>query len=51
MNQNYLSWIQDLKLRIKSAQLKASVSVNTEMIKLYWDIGKSIVEKQTTQAW
>ena len=51
MNQNYFNWIQDIKFRIRSAQLKASVAVNTEMIRLYWDIGKSIVEKQTAHSW
>ena len=51
MNQNYFNWIQDIKFRIRSAQLKASVAVITEMIRLYWDIGKSIVEKQTAHSW
>lgn len=51
MDNSYKNWIQDLKLRIYSAQLKASVSVNSEMIMLYWDIGKSIVEKQNEFNW
>jgi predicted nuclease of restriction endonuclease-like (RecB) superfamily len=51
MNTNYINWIQELKLRISSAQLKASIAVNEEMIILYWDIGRSIVEKQHSFAW
>ena len=51
MDNSYKNWIQDLKRRIYSAQLKASVSVNSEMIMLYWDIGKSIVEKQNEFNW
>jgi len=51
MDNAYIQWIQELKQKIKSAQLKASIAVNEEMILLYWDIGKSIVEKQHAFAW
>jgi predicted nuclease of restriction endonuclease-like (RecB) superfamily len=47
----YFNWIQDLKQRIRSAQIKASISVNEEMIMLYWEIGKSIIDKQDEFAW
>lgn len=47
----YKNWIQDLKLRIRSTQVKAAVSVNGQMIMLYWEIGKSIVEKQDKHDW
>lgn len=48
---NYINWIKDLKQRISTAQIKASITVNQEMILLYWDIGKSIVDKQTEFGW
>ncbi|REG87084.1 PDDEXK nuclease domain-containing protein [Algoriphagus antarcticus] len=51
MDKTYIDWIESLKQKIKSAQLKASIAVNEEMIRLYWDIGKSIVEKQESFAW
>ena len=51
MDKDYLDWIQDLKARIRNAQIKASIAVNEEMLMLYWDIGKSIVEKQNQFAW
>ncbi len=51
MDNAYIQWIQELKQKIKLAQLKASIAVNEEMILLYWDIGKSIVEKQHEFAW
>jgi predicted nuclease of restriction endonuclease-like (RecB) superfamily len=51
MNEQYIVWIQELKQKIHSAQLKASVAVNVQMLMLYWDIGKSIVEKQNQFAW
>lgn len=51
MNKEYIEWIQELKQRISSSQIKASIAVNEEMILLYWDIGKSIVQKQSEFAW
>ena len=40
-----------LKTRIESARLSAARSVNRELILLYWDIGRGIVEKQTVEGW
>lgn len=51
MDKAYLDWIQNLKLRIQTAQIKASIAVNESLILLYWDIGKSIVEKQNEFSW
>lgn len=34
MDKVYIDWIQELKQKIKSAQLKASIAVNEEMILL-----------------
>jgi len=51
MDKEYKIWLINLKNKIRSAQLKASVSVNEHMILLYWEIGKSIVEKQSEQQW
>ena len=45
----YKDWFIGLKSKIRSAQLKAAVAVNAELITLYWDLGKMIAEKQT--AW
>ncbi len=47
----YLELLADIKQRIRSAQYEALKAVNTEMIALYWDIGKSIIEKQTNAGW
>jgi predicted nuclease of restriction endonuclease-like (RecB) superfamily len=45
----YASLLTDLKARVRAAQLRAAVSVNRELIRLYWDIGKIIVEAQKTR--
>lgn len=47
----YSKFITSLKAKIRSAQLKASVSVNREMLLLYWEIGKDIVERQEKCGW
>jgi predicted nuclease of restriction endonuclease-like (RecB) superfamily len=47
----YHELLKDLKKRIQTAQLKAALSVNQELIKLYWDIGKEIVGRQKTSGW
>jgi predicted nuclease of restriction endonuclease-like (RecB) superfamily len=47
----YTSFLLDIKQRIQSAQIKASVSVNQELLRLYWDLGERIVEKQKQASW
>ena len=42
----YKSWISELKTRYKQAQIKASVAVNGELLKFYFELGKDISEKQ-----
>ena len=43
-NNDYLNWVRELKTLIQKTQIKASISVNVELIQLYWNIGKSISE-------
>ncbi len=50
-DKEYKSWLTSIKSRIHSAQLKAAVSVNTELLSLYWKIGADIVEKQSRAKW
>jgi hypothetical protein len=47
----YTTLLADLKARVRAAQLRAAVSVNRELILLYWDIGKIIVESQKTKGY
>ena len=47
----YRAYVSDLKKRIHSAQLKAAHAANSELIELYWEIGKSIIERQKTAKW
>src|SRR3989338_6873166 len=47
----YASFLQEIKKRISDAQYAALKSVNKELISLYWDLGKGIVEKQHKFGW
>ena len=48
---NYTKFITSLKTKVRSAQIKGAIAVNRELIKLYWDIGKDIFEKQKLKGW
>ncbi len=48
---DYAEFLRDLKTRVRSAQLKAAVAVNRELIALYWEIGKGIVSRQESAGW
>lgn len=45
------NWLEPIKNQIRNSQIKASLSVNKEMISLYWYLGKKITEKQTISKW
>ena len=47
----YKLWIEEIKSKIQSSQIRASVKVNYEMLDLYWQIGKDITEKQKYSKW
>jgi len=47
----YAGLLQDVKERIRSAQYEALKVVNKELIGLYWDIGRMIVERQKGETW
>ena len=50
-SETYKNRITEIKQKISSAQIKASLSVNNEMLRLYWDLGQSISEKLLLANW
>src|SRR5215213_9458151 len=48
---NYAEFLQSLKERIAAAQVKAALAVNRELVLLYWQIGREILERQKAQGW
>jgi predicted nuclease of restriction endonuclease-like (RecB) superfamily len=49
--ESYTTWLGELKQRIQSAQQRAALSVNRELVLLYWHIGHDILERQKAQGW
>ncbi len=47
----YAELLAELKQRIQSAQLRASLSVNRELTLLYWQIGREILLRQERESW
>ncbi|MFA5180801.1 MAG: PDDEXK nuclease domain-containing protein [Syntrophales bacterium] len=47
----YRQFIEDLKTRVACARISAARAVNRDLILLYWDIGRGIMEKQQTLGW
>jgi predicted nuclease of restriction endonuclease-like (RecB) superfamily len=45
LSKEYKDWIIELKNKVRSAQLKAAVAVNSALIEFYWELGKMISEK------
>ncbi|MBD3421096.1 MAG: DUF1016 family protein [Chitinivibrionales bacterium] len=50
-DQMYIHWIKDLKSKVRQIQLKAAVTVNTELLRFYWDLGAEIAEKEKATSW
>lgn len=48
---DYAPLLAELKERVRAAQLKATLSVNREMLLLYWHIGRRLLESQRQQGW
>ena len=51
ITKTYAEFLSDLKTRIAAARNQAARAVNQELILLYWDIGKSILDTQAREGW
>lgn len=51
MTLDYPVLLEDLKARIRAAQVKAALAVNRELVLLYWEIGRRILESQEREGW
>lgn len=50
-NNDYKTWLSELKSTIQQRQIKAALAVNSELIRLYWELGSQIVQKQENAKW
>lgn len=51
LDQNYKSFLKDLKSRLRTSQIKAGLAVNKELIKFYWELGSDIIKYQKQYKW
>lgn len=47
----YADWLAELKARIHRAQQRATLTVNRELVLLYWQMGRDILARQALQGW
>ena len=47
----YADWLASLKTSIHHARQRAALAVNQELIGLYWQIGRDILQRQAEQGW
>ena len=45
----YRSWIRDIRNRYRASQIKTAIAVNRELISFYWLLGKDIVEREAVK--
>ncbi|WP_313931975.1 MULTISPECIES: PDDEXK nuclease domain-containing protein [Nostoc] len=48
---NYDAFLNMLKQRVRSAQMRAALAVNQELVLLYWQIGREILQRQQDEGW
>lgn len=48
---SYVAFLKLAKEKVKSAQIRAALAVNTEMLLFYWDLGCMMIEQQAKSSW
>ncbi len=51
IDKDYTQWVEDLSVRYRKSQIKASVKVNQELLKYYWELGRDIEEMHVEERW
>lgn len=51
LHSEYNEWLTTLKLQIRTAQQRAVLAVNHELVRLYWSIGADITKQIREQGW
>jgi predicted nuclease of restriction endonuclease-like (RecB) superfamily len=48
---DYVVWLTSMKARIHAAQQRAALAVNRELLALYWQLGRDILDRQAAGLW
>lgn len=51
LNKDYKNFFSGIKDRLKTAQIRAALAANSELIKFYWELGSELIEKQKALKW
>ncbi|MDR0625695.1 MAG: DUF1016 N-terminal domain-containing protein, partial [Bifidobacteriaceae bacterium] len=51
MPDGYAEWIADLKARVRATQFRAARAANIEVLRLYWSVGRDLIEKREALGW
>ncbi len=51
MNKDYIRLLSKIKEQIQNAQIKATITANSQMLLLYWQLGNIILENQSNKGW
>lgn len=51
IDRDYANWIDELKSRYRSAQVKAAVKVNAEKLLFNWELGRDLVVRKAEERW
>ncbi len=51
ISSEYKKWLNEIKQRFQSSQIKASMQVNSTLLEFYWNLGSEITEKQKNSTW
>lgn len=51
LDEHYKHFLSRIKQRLKSAQMRAALAANTELINFYWELGNDLVAKQKSHKW
>ena len=51
LSPEYVEFVTELKSRIQSARISAARAMNRDLILLYWDIGRGILQRQAHLGW
>ena len=49
--QGYALWLAEVKQRVRAAQQRAALAVNSELLRLYWHLGNDLLQRQARESW
>ena len=51
IDKDYTHWVENISVRYRQSQIRASVKVNQELLRFYWQLGRDIEEMHVEERW